>query len=80
MTYNFDRDVIANGRGSLDFLQKLYETAGQCLQCGLRRCDPTGEDFKEFAKTALMVHKGKGLFDIDILRYFPVSVFLEKNI
>ena len=32
MTHNFDRDVIANGRGSLEFLQKLYNSAGNCLK------------------------------------------------
>ena len=59
MTHNFDRDVIANGRGSLDFLQKLYDTAGNCLSCGLRRCDETETPFHEFSQSALMVHKGQ---------------------
>ena len=40
MIHGFDRDVIANGRGSLDFLQKLYDTSGQCLECDLRSCNP----------------------------------------
>lgn len=59
MTYNFDKDVIANGRGSLEFLQMLYDSAGQCLQCGLRKCEPTGTMFSDYAKDALMVHKGQ---------------------
>ena len=40
MTHGFDRAVIANGRGSLQFLQKLYDTSGQCLECDLRTCNP----------------------------------------
>ena len=40
MTHGFDRAVIANGRGSLQFLQKLYDTSGQCLECDLRTCSP----------------------------------------
>ena len=62
MTHNFDRDVIANGRGSLQFLQKLYDTAGQCLACGLRKCEVSTDQFgsfHEFANSALMVHKGE---------------------
>ena len=59
MTHNFDRDVIANGRGSLAFLQKLYDTAGKCLSCGLRKCDVTDTSFHDFAKNALIVHKGQ---------------------
>jgi len=59
MTKNFDTDVIANGRGSLDFLRKLYDTAGQCLSCGLLRCEETQTKFHDFAKSALMVHKGQ---------------------
>lgn len=59
MTKNFDTDVIANGRGSLDFLRKLYDTAGKCLSCGLLRCEETQTKFHDFAKSALMVHKGQ---------------------
>ena len=60
MTHNFDRDVIANGRGSLEFLQKLYDSAGQCLTCGLRRCDVIEEEsFHDFARNALIVHKNE---------------------
>ena len=62
MTHNFDRDVIANGRGSLQFLQKLYDTGGQCLACGLRKCEVTTdqfESFHQFAQNALMIHKGE---------------------
>ena len=40
MTHGFDRAIIANGRGSLQFLQKLYDTSGQCLECDLRTCNP----------------------------------------
>ena len=40
MTHGFDRSVIANGRGSLDFLQKLYDTSGQCLRCESYTCSP----------------------------------------
>ena len=39
-THGFDSDIIANGRGSLDFLKKLYDTSGQCLECDLRTCNP----------------------------------------
>ena len=59
MTHNFDKDIIANGRGSLEFLQKLYDSAGQCLNCGLRKCETTDQAFHNFAKTALIVHKGQ---------------------
>jgi len=62
MTHNFDQDVIANGRGSLEFLQKFYDTAGQCLSCGLRKCEVTTDQFgsfHQFAQNALMIHKGE---------------------
>jgi len=59
MTKNFDTDVIANGRGSLQFLRKLYDTAGQCLSCGLLKCQETETKFHDFAKSALIVHKGQ---------------------
>ena len=60
MLHNFDRDVIANGRGgSLDFLQKLYDTAGKCLQCSIRSCQVTETDFHQFAQAALIVHKNQ---------------------
>jgi len=59
MTKDFDTDVIANGRGSLDFLRKLYDTAGQCLSCGLLKCTETETRFHDFANSALMVHKGQ---------------------
>ena len=59
MTKNFDTDVIANGRGSLEFLRKLYDTAGNCLSCGLLKCTETETRFHDFAKNALMVHKGQ---------------------
>lgn len=60
MTHGFDRDVIANGRGSLDFLQKLYDTSGQCLECDLRTCTPIeGRAFRNFAQEALIKHKGQ---------------------
>jgi hypothetical protein len=55
MTRNFDRDIIANGRGSLEFLQKVYDTAGKCLKCGLRKCDiDETTSFHEFARKALI--------------------------
>lgn len=59
MTKNFDTDVIANGRGSLQFLRKLYDTAGQCLSCGLLKCEETETRFHDFANSALIVHKGQ---------------------
>ena len=39
--------------------RKLYDTAGQCLSCGLLRCEETQTKFHDFAKSALMVHKGQ---------------------
>ena len=58
MTRNFDRDIIANGRGSLEFLQKVYDTAGKCLKCGLRKCDiDETSSFHEFARKALIGKK-----------------------
>ena len=55
MTRNFDRDIIANGRGSLEFLQKVYDTAGKCLKCGLRKCDiDETTSFHDFARKALI--------------------------
>ena len=55
MTRNFDRDIIANGRWSLEFLQKVYDTAGKCLKCGLRKCDiDESTSFHEFAGKALI--------------------------
>jgi len=60
MTHGFDRAIIANGRGSLQFLQKLYDTSGQCLECDLRTCNPIeGRAFRNFARAALVKHKGK---------------------
>jgi hypothetical protein len=60
MTRNFDRDIIANGRGSLEFLQKVYDTAGKCLKCGLRKCDiDETTSFHEFARKALIVHNNE---------------------
>lgn len=60
MTHGFDRSVIADGRGNLDFLQKLYDTSGKCLECTLRRCDPVeGKSFKNFARSALIKHGEK---------------------
>lgn len=60
MTYGFDRSVIANGRGSLDFLQQLYRTSGQCLKCNLMRCEPIqDQSFRDFASSALIKHENK---------------------
>ena len=40
-------------------LRKLYDTAGQCLSCGLLKCQETETRFHDFAKSALIVHKGQ---------------------
>lgn len=75
MTRNFDRDIIANGRGSLEFLQKVYDTAGKCLKCGLRKCDideTTG--FHEFARKALIGN----VYTFEKEEYKCVP-FLKKN-
>ena len=49
MTHGFDRAIIANGRGSLQFLQKLYDTSGQCLECDLRTCNPVEGIIKDIS-------------------------------
>ena len=73
MTRNFDRDIIANGRGSLEFLQKVYDTAGKCLKCGLRKCDiDETTSFHEFARKALI---GKVLLKRRVKMY---AIFLKK--
>merc|ERR1712018_459679 len=59
MTHEFDRDVIANGGGSLQFLQYLWDTAGNCVTCTLRQCDVTQERFHDFARNALIIHKNE---------------------
>ena len=59
MTHEFDRDVIANGGGSLQFLQYLWDTAGNCVTCSLRQCDVTQERFHDFARNALIIHKNE---------------------
>ena len=74
MTRNFDRDIIANGRGSLEFLQKVYDTAGKCLKCGLRKCDiDETTSFHEFARKALI---GKVLLKRRVQMY---ALFFQKK-
>jgi hypothetical protein len=73
MTHGYERDAIAaisggNGKGksrpavgsgSLQFVTKLYETAGKCLSCGLRKCDVGEQDFLAYARDALSVVDGQ---------------------
>jgi len=60
ITHEFDSDIIANGRGSLEFLKRLYDTSGQCLECDLRTCEPKdGHAFRNFAQAAVTKVKGR---------------------
>jgi hypothetical protein len=67
MTNSFDRDALEKieskkqaGTGTLAFLDELYDSSGSCLKCSLTKCDVIeGEDFMDYADTALIVDKGQ---------------------
>ena len=66
-THNFDRDSLGaiggekRGRGTLAFVDELYDTAGKCLSCGLHSCEVAegAEDFQDYADSALVLHEGQ---------------------
>ena len=45
LNYNFDVENIS----SLNFVRKVHDTAGKCLDCGLTSCKPNDKDFSDFS-------------------------------
>ena len=51
----FDSETIeeASGIGTIHFMQRIFESAGFCLECGARSCEPGEQRVEDFADTAL---------------------------
>lgn len=64
--HNFDREALMaigddrKGFGSLDFIERLYTSSGNCLQCSVTKCeiDPS-TSFIDFASSALEYRQGE---------------------
>jgi hypothetical protein len=50
LKYNFDVENVS----SINFVRKLTDSAGKCLDCGLTSCKTTDRNFADFSSTVFL--------------------------